>query len=167
VLAVYVWFARIVYRQAVDELRRASRRGRLHDPPEPGGCETSRDLRTRRWAGFWEMGDAYSRFMESDETVYASDVLAHFAAQGYGDFEWLDHLRWIRKPMLVIDGRFDRTCTLARSEEIHREVEGSDLAVIEKAAHMAHVEQPKAYMDAVRRWLIAQGVLPDPSATPD
>jgi pimeloyl-ACP methyl ester carboxylesterase len=116
---------------------------------------------------FWEMGDAYSRFMQSDETVYAPDVLAHFAAQGYGDFEWLDHLRWIRKPMLVIVGRSDRTCTLARSEEIHREVEGSDLVVIEKAAHISHVEQPKAYMDAVRRWLIAQGVLPDPSATPD
>jgi proline-specific peptidase len=115
---------------------------------------------------FWEMGDAYSRFMQSDETVYAPDVLAHFAAQGYGDFEWLDHLRWIRKPMLLIVGRFDRTCTLARSEEIHREVEGSDLVVIEKAAHMAHVEQPKAYIDAVRRWFIAQGVLPDPSATP-
>jgi proline iminopeptidase len=115
---------------------------------------------------FWEMGDAYSRFMQSDETVYAPDVLAHFAAQGYGDFEWLDHLRWIRKPMLVIVGRFDRTCTLARSEEIHREVEGSDLVVIEKAAHMAHIEQPKAYMDAVRRWFIARGVLPDPSATP-
>lgn len=115
---------------------------------------------------FWEMGDAYSRFMQSDETVYAPDVLAHFAAQGYGDFEWLDHLRWIRKPMLVIVGRFDRTCTLARSEEIHHEVEGSDLVVIEKAAHMAHIEQPRAYMDAVRRWFIAQGVLPDPSAPP-
>jgi proline iminopeptidase len=115
---------------------------------------------------FWEMGDAYSRFMQSDETVYAPDVLAHVAAQGYGDVEWLDHLRWIRKPMLVIVGRFDRTCTLARSEEIHREVEGSDLVVIEKAGHMAHIEQPKAYMDAVRRWFIAQGVLPDPSATP-
>jgi proline iminopeptidase len=115
---------------------------------------------------FWEMGDAYSRFMQSDETVYSPDVLAHFAAQGYGDFEWLDHLRWIRRPMLVMVGRYDRTCTLARSEEIHREVDGSDLVVIEKAAHMAHVEQPKAYVDAVRRWFIAQGVLPDPSAPP-
>jgi proline iminopeptidase len=113
---------------------------------------------------FWEMGDAYSRFMQSDETVYAPDVLAHFAAQGYGGFEWLDHLRWIQRPMLVIVGRYDRTCTVQRSEEIHREVEGSELVVIEKAAHMAHVEQPKAYIDAVRRWFIRQGVLPDPSA---
>jgi proline-specific peptidase len=115
---------------------------------------------------FWEMGDAYSRFMQADETVYAPEVLAHFAAQGYGEFEWLDHLRWIRRPMLVLVGRYDRTCTLARSEEIHREVEGSELIVIEKAAHMAHVEQPKAYIDAVRWWFIRQGVLPDPTAPP-
>jgi pimeloyl-ACP methyl ester carboxylesterase len=68
--------------------------------------------------------------------------------------------------MLVIVGRYDRTCTLARSEEIHNEVEGSDLIVIEKAGHMAHVEQPKAYIDAVRRWFIDRGVLPDPFAPP-
>jgi pimeloyl-ACP methyl ester carboxylesterase len=91
-------------------------------------------------------------------------VLAHFARNGYGGFEWVDHLRWIRRPMLLIAGRYDRTCTLAQSELIHREVEGSDLVVIEKAAHMTYVEQPKAYMDAVRTWFIRQGVLPDPQA---
>ena len=69
--------------------------------------------------------------------------------------------------MLVIVGRYDRTCTLSRSEEIHNEVEGSELVVIEKAAHMSHVEQPKAYIDAVRWWFIRQGVLPDPTAPPD
>ena len=115
---------------------------------------------------FWEMGDAYSRYMQSDDTVYAPEVLAHFAANGYGNFEWLDHLRWIRRPMLVMVGRYDRTCTLARSEEIHNEVEGSELVVIEKAAHMAHVEQTKAYIDAVRWWFIRRGVLPDPTAPP-
>jgi pimeloyl-ACP methyl ester carboxylesterase len=113
---------------------------------------------------FWEMGDAYSRYMQTDETVYAPEVLAHFARNGYGNFEWLDHLRWIRQPMLVIAGRYDRTCTLARSEEIHREVEGSQLVVVEKAAHMTHVEQPKVYIDAVRGWMIGQGFLPDPNA---
>ena len=113
---------------------------------------------------FWEMGDAYSQFMLRDETVYSPEVLAHFARNGYGDFDWTDHLRWIRRPMLVICGRYDRTCTLARSEEIHREVEGSTLVVIEKAAHMPHVEQPKAYIDAIRGWFIEQGVLEDPAA---
>ena len=113
---------------------------------------------------FWEMGDAYSRYMQSDDTVYAPEVLAHFAANGYGGFEWVDHLRWIRKPMLVLAGRYDRVCTVNQAEVIHREVEGSQLVVIEKAAHMMFVEQPKPYFDALRSWFIAQGVLPDPNA---
>lgn len=108
---------------------------------------------------FWEMGDAYRIFTERDETVYAPEVLAHFASNGYGGFEWVDHLRWISKPMLVMVGRFDRTCTVERSEEIHREVPGSKLVVIEKAGHMAHVEQPKPYQAAIRSWLTEQGAI--------
>ena len=115
---------------------------------------------------FWEMGDAYSRYMQSDDTVYAPEVLAHFAANGYGNFEWLDHLRWISKPMLVVTGRGDRVCTVERSEEIHREVEGSELVIVEKAAHMTFVEQPKVYFDAVRKFFIRQGAIPDPNAPP-
>ncbi len=53
---------------------------------------------------FWELGDAYSAFVQHDKTVYAPEVLAYFAANGYGAFEWVDHLRWIRKPMLVVAG---------------------------------------------------------------
>jgi pimeloyl-ACP methyl ester carboxylesterase len=115
---------------------------------------------------FWEMGDAYSRYMQSDDTVYAPEVLAHFAANGYGNFEWLDHLRWISKPMLVVTGRGDRVCTVERSLEIHREVEGSELVIVEKAAHMTFVEQPKVYFDAVRKFFIRQGAIPDPNAPP-
>jgi proline-specific peptidase len=108
---------------------------------------------------FWEMGDAYRAFTEKDETVYSPEVLAHFASNGYGGFEWVDHLRWISKPMLVLTGRYDRTCTVARSEEIHAEVAGSRLVIVEKAAHMTHVEQPKAVMDAIRGWLTEQGAI--------
>jgi proline-specific peptidase len=115
---------------------------------------------------FWEMGDAYRTFTEKDETVYSPEVLAHFAANGYGGFEWVDHLRWISKPMLVLVGRFDRTCTIDRAREIHREVPGSKLVVIEKAAHMSHIEQPKAFQSAVRSWLTEEGVIgqEDPAA---
>jgi proline iminopeptidase len=31
---------------------------------------------------FWEMGDAYRAFTERDETLYAPEVLAHFASNG-------------------------------------------------------------------------------------
>ena len=88
---------------------------------------------------FWEMGDAYRTFTEKDETVYSPEVLAHFAKNGYGGFEWVDHLRWISKPMLVVTGRYDRTCTVARSQEIHDEVAGSRAGGDrEGGAHDAH-----------------------------
>ena len=45
-------------------------------------------------------------------------------------------------------------------------MEGSELVVVEKAAHMTFVEQPKVYFDAVRRWFIRQGAIPDPNAPP-
>ena len=120
--------------------------------------------------GFYHEGDA-GGFSHATEVgpggvAHESDAGGYMhgsAANGYGAFEWVDHLRWIRKPMLVIAGRYDRTCTLARSQEIHDEVEGSALVVIEKAAHMTYVEQPKAYLSAVRSWFISQGVLPDPT----
>src|SRR4029078_12295851 len=131
---------------------------------------------------FWEMGDAYRTFTEKDETVYSPEVLAPFAKHGYrrlerwrahlartgsGACEWVDPLWWISKPMLIVTGRYDRTCTVARSQEIHDEVAGSRLGVIEKAAHMTHVEQPKALMDAVRTWFTDQGVIgqEEPEAT--
>ena len=135
------------------------------EEPHLTTVEQSRELMAAQMPfHFWEMGDAYSRYMQSDDTVYAPEVTAHFAANGYGGFEWVDHLRWIRKPMLVLAGRYDRTCTVGQAEVIHREVEGSQLMVIEKAAHMMHIEQPKAYLDAIRTWFIDQGVLPDPDA---
>ena len=153
----------------IDRFQPASMREQVKrswaDEPTVRTVEQAREL----WAAqlpfhFWEMGDAYSRYVQTDDTVHAPEVLAYFASDGYGGFEWVEHLRWIRRPMLVLAGRYDRTCTVAQAEVIHREVEGSQLVVIEKAAHMMHVEQPKAFLDAVRHWFIGQGVIPDPNA---
>jgi proline iminopeptidase len=113
---------------------------------------------------FMEMGDAYRRYTERDDTVYAPEVLAHFAGEGYGGFELLDHLRWVSRPVLLITGRHDRTCTVAGAEDIAAELSDARLVVLERAGHMAFVEQPKEYLATVRGWLIERGVLPDPSA---
>ena len=65
-------------------------------------------LRAFLRAGFDPIGSEalfLRRLIDSAETVYALEVLAHFAAQGYGDFEWLDHRRWIRRPdLLAVSG---------------------------------------------------------------
>ena len=86
-------------------------------------------------------------------------MLRHFAANGYGDFEWVDHLRWISKPMLIADRPVRAHVHGRAGRGDPREVAGSQLVVIEKAAHMTFVEQPKAYQDAIREWFTAQGVI--------
>jgi proline iminopeptidase len=113
---------------------------------------------------FMEMGDAYRRFTERDETVYAPEVMRHFAGEGYGGFELLDHLRWISRPLLLLAGRHDRTCTVDGAEEMAGELGASKLVILERSGHMGFAEQPKEYLDAIRSWLIAQGVIADPSA---
>jgi proline-specific peptidase len=138
-----------------DQIRRS-----WAEEPSVKTAQQARDLTAAQMPfHFWEMGDAYRSFTERDETVYSPEVLAHFAANGYGDFEWVDHLRWISKPMLVTTGRFDRTCTVARAEEIHNEVAGSKLVIIEKAGHMSFIEQPKTYLAAIRNWFTEIGAI--------
>ena len=100
---------------------------------------------------FWEMGDAYRTFVEKDETVYAPEVLAHFAS------ERLRRLRVGRPPALDLEA--DAGDHRPLRPHLHGRPlarrstprwPGRELVVIEKAAHMTHVEQPQAFMAAIR-----------------
>jgi 3-oxoadipate enol-lactonase len=68
----------------------------------------------------------------------------------------MDHrslLAKIRAPTLVIAGRHDPATTLEAGEFIAEHVPGAKLAVLE-AAHIANLEQPKAYNDTVLNFLL-------------
>ena len=69
----------------------------------------------------------------------------------------MDHrslLAKIRAPTLVIAGRHDPATTLEAGEFIAEHVPGAKLAVLD-AAHIANLEQPKAYNDTVLKFLLA------------
>jgi 3-oxoadipate enol-lactonase len=69
----------------------------------------------------------------------------------------MDHrslLAKIRAPTLVIAGRHDPATTLEAGEFIAEHVPGAKLAVLD-AAHIANLEQPKAYDDTVLDFLLA------------
>jgi 3-oxoadipate enol-lactonase len=69
----------------------------------------------------------------------------------------MDHrslLAKIRPPTLVIAGWRDPATTLEAGEFIAEHVPGAKLAVLE-AAHIANLEQPKAYSDTVLDFLLA------------
>lgn len=64
-----------------------------------------------------------------------------------------DTLRAVRVPTLVLCGREDRLCPVARHELMADLVPGARLAIIEGAAHLPTLEQPEATTGALARWL--------------
>ncbi|WP_433293610.1 alpha/beta fold hydrolase [Pseudonocardia sp. CA-142604] len=56
-------------------------------------------------------------------------------------------------PTLVTTGRFDVVCPPRWSEEIHEEINGSALVILEESGHMAHLEQPQKFAQTVKDFL--------------
>jgi proline iminopeptidase len=87
------------------------------------------------------------------DAVYAPDVLRAAATEGYGHIEVEDRLADVRHPVLVLAGRHDRTCSPEAAEAIARGIPDAELVVLEHSGHMTFVEEPDAYVAAVRRFL--------------
>lgn len=66
-----------------------------------------------------------------------------------------DTLRRYRGETLILCGREDALCPVARHELMHDLVQGSDLKIIEGAGHLPTLEQPEATTRALARWLEA------------
>jgi proline iminopeptidase len=85
--------------------------------------------------------------------VYAPDVLRHFARAAYGGIDVEDKLGRVISPVLVLAGRHDRTCSVAGAQAIAAGIAGAELVIFEHSGHMTYVEEPDAYLAAVRRFL--------------
>ncbi len=62
-------------------------------------------------------------------------------------------LRKIRVPTLILCGREDRLCPVARHEFMHGLIPGASLEVIEDAGHLPVLEQPQLTNEALSRWI--------------
>ena len=87
------------------------------------------------------------------ETIYAPEVLRHFANEGYGDFDYTADLARVSKPTLVLVGAEDRVTTPRAARVLHDGIPGSELAVLDGAGHMSMIEAQDAYLGAVRQFL--------------
>jgi len=67
-------------------------------------------------------------------------------------YDRVDRLKEITVPVLFTCGRHDEA-TPAATEYYHRHLPGSEMVVIEEAAHMHHLEKPEEYFKAVRAFL--------------
>ncbi len=62
-------------------------------------------------------------------------------------------LSTIRIPTLILVGDQDALTPPPLSEQMHRDIHGSELVVVANAGHMSNMEQPAAFNDALGRFL--------------
>lgn len=59
----------------------------------------------------------------------------------------------ISAPTLILVGRDDFVCPPSQAKIMHERIPNSELVVLERSGHLAHVERPEAFFAAVRGWL--------------
>lgn len=67
--------------------------------------------------------------------------------------DYLGRVSEIAVPVLLVVGADDPSTPVSAHEAIHERVAGSELVVIERAAHLANIEQPDAFNEALARFL--------------
>ncbi|WP_353432714.1 3-oxoadipate enol-lactonase [Polynucleobacter sp. MWH-UH23A] len=59
----------------------------------------------------------------------------------------------IKAPTLVLSGRHDPACTVDQGIVLNRLIDGSQMVIIEDAAHLSNIEQPARFNKAVREFV--------------
>ena len=69
------------------------------------------------------------------------------------DMDQFSSLASIKVPTLIVVGRHDLGTPVSAAEVLHENIEGSELAIIEDAAHLCNMEQPVAFNNVVLDFL--------------
>ena len=59
----------------------------------------------------------------------------------------------IKAPTLVLSGRHDPACTVDQGIVLNKLIDGSQMVIIEDAAHLSNIEQPTRFNTAVRAFI--------------
>jgi 3-oxoadipate enol-lactonase len=104
------------------------------------------------------------RAAETAATALAREQVLRCDPAGYaaccravGQVDWLDQLHRVACPSLVIAGALDVGAPVAMSEAIAQRIAGSELVVIDGAAHLSVIEQPAAFSSALDAFLVRVG----------
>ena len=89
--------------------------------------------------------------------VLSPEVLRKFSADGYGGIEVEDRLATVQQPVLVLAGRFDRTCSVEAAACMAGGIAGAEMVVFEHSGHMTFAEETDRYVASVRDFLRRRG----------
>ena len=119
-----------------------------------GGMEAIRDGVVARF-----LSDRFRR-EHPNETRQIAHVLDSTPAEGYiaacaalRDADLRSQIGSIRAPVLLIAGGLDVAVPVSQMQELHAAIAGSELTVLQDAAHLASVEQPETFTKHVLTFL--------------
>jgi proline iminopeptidase len=69
------------------------------------------------------------------------------------DWDLTSRLGEVSAPTLVLVGRDDFVCPPSQAKIMNEGIPNSELVVFEQSGHFTHVEEPEAFLHAVRGWL--------------
>jgi proline iminopeptidase len=95
---------------------------------------------------------------ELGNAVYSPDVLRAAATSAYGGIDVQEHLASVSHPVLVLAGRYDRTCSTAGAEAIAEAVPDAELVVFEDSGHMTFIEEQDKYVAAVGDFIVRRAL---------
>jgi 3-oxoadipate enol-lactonase len=88
-----------------------------------------------------------SRVLRTDAAGYVA------CCHAVANVDWLERLRSVRCPTLVIAGALDVGAPVAMSQAIAERIPGAELVVLDAASHLSVVEQPAAFAAALEAFL--------------
>ena len=91
---------------------------------------------------------------ELRERLLRNDASGYVACcHAVANVDWLDELRRIECPTLVLAGAHDVGAPPAMAREIHERIVGSQMQVFDEASHLSPLEEPEAFMRSVRTFI--------------
>jgi proline iminopeptidase len=136
------------------------------------GTDEQKSVAETLWAGAFESDEELANYFEVMGPMYAQKydpakakdawaraiVSADAINQGFGGFlrtyDVTDELSKITMPTLVIGGRSDWICPPEFSELIASKIPHADLRIFEESGHSVQTDEPQAYIDAIRGFLV-------------
>jgi 3-oxoadipate enol-lactonase len=92
-----------------------------------------------------------SRVLRNDPAGYAATCAA------VAGVDWLESLKQVRCPTLVIAGALDVGAPVAMSQAMADRIPGAELVVFDEASHLSVAEQPAQFVQALQRFLARVG----------
>ena len=87
-------------------------------------------------------------------TVLRTDTKGYVACcHAVANVDWLERLRDVRCPTLVIAGAQDVGAPVAMSQAMVERIPGAELVVLDNASHLSVIEQPLPFEQALSRFL--------------